>query len=334
MRTQGKNVIPDQFGGRSTLTADGYVDVTPTTSPGGKLTGISTTPQTLSPFPVPPTPTAQRTLPTGQFGQPMYTNPVYSYQTAEDGTPLETLNENLPYQTDGPFAKPIPTYTTIPQETATDPTSPISNQSITLGRNLSNQPPTATPPIVPQDQEYKVPFTAGDALQAVGVGSKFFQALSPIEVEPTYANTAPISQQSYDPRGNLGQNQRNFQNALNSIQGGSLNTRRSVANSILGQRLNADSQVLDRYQQMNVGARTQFEERLGARQRENIGYATYANDLNARNRAARANNLDAAFDSLSYFGAGLNEKRQAQDVINIYRKLFPSIGNNVLSAIQ
>jgi hypothetical protein len=314
MRTQNKNVIPDQFGGRSNLGPNGYTNVTPVTSPGGKL--LSTSAEKYS-FPT-----------TGAFSNPLKPLPIVRNGQAGQ---LVTMPDGTSRLVKGDaYGQPYPANTKFPL-----PSEMTSLRTAAgFGETGLPIPPSTTPPTTLQDQGYKVPFTAGDALQAVGVGSKFFQALSPVEVEPTYANTAPISQQSYDPRGNLGQNQRNFQNALNSVQAGSLNTRRSIANSILGQRLNADSQVLDKYQQMNVGARTQFEERIGARQRENIGYATYANDLNARNRAARANNLDAAFDSLSYFGAGLNDKRQAQDMINIYRKLFPAIGNNVLSSIN
>lgn len=180
---------------------------------------------------------------------------------------------------------------------------------------------------------YKVPFTGGDALQAISVGSKFFQALSPVEVEPTRSNTAPINQEVYDPRASLYQNQRNYRNALNSLQAGSINTRRAVGQQLNAQRINADSQVLDRYNQMNKQARTQFEERLAARQRENIGYANYAADLNARNRAARANNLDTAFNSLGYFGQGLNQKRQAADALKLYKDIFPSVSQRILDSL-
>ena len=190
---------------------------------------------------------------------------------------------------------------------------------------------TTTPP--PNADQYRTPFTAGDALQGIGAFSKFAQALSGVEQEPTRANTAPITKQVYDPRAPLYQNQRNFSNALNSIQAGSLNTRRAVASQLFANKLNSDSSILDRYSQMNLGARTQYEQRLADRQRENIGYANYASDLNARNRAARTNNLDVAFDTLSNFGASLNQKKQAADMINIYRKLFPSIEKNILSAL-
>lgn len=180
---------------------------------------------------------------------------------------------------------------------------------------------------------YRVPFTAGDALQAVAVGSKFASALQPVEVEPTRANTAPITKQSYDPRSALYQNQRSYRNALNSIQAGSLNTRRAIASNLLASKLNSDSTIRQAYDERNIGENVRYQERLGQRQRENISYANYAADLNARNRAARTNNLDTAFNSLGYFGQGLNRKKQSQDAINIYSNLFPSVGDRVLSSL-
>lgn len=233
------------------------------------------------------------------------------------------------------FIKTDPYGNAYPADTKFPLPSEMTSLREAAGFNAQGQPvpPTATPPIDNANQDYNVPFTAGDALQAVAVGSKFFQALSPVEVEPTRSNTAPISRETYDPRSSLYQNQRNFQNSVNSLQAGSLNTRRAIANQALSSKLNADSQVLDRYNQMNVAAGTQYEQRLGQRQAENIGYANYASDLNARNRAARANNLDVAFNSLGYFGQGLNQKKQAKDALNVYKQLFPNVSKNVLDSL-
>lgn len=164
---------------------------------------------------------------------------------------------------------------------------------------------------------------ASDILQAIATGSKFF-GIKP-EKERAYYDTTPITQEVYDPRAALAQNQQSYQSAVNSIDSPSENLRRAMSSQLFSQRLNTDSNVYSTYDRMNQGARTQFQERVSNQNRYNIGQQTYTDDINARNRGQYRTNLDAAFQSVGEFGKTLGDRETAYDVLRMYKEMYPDV---------
>lgn len=194
--------------------------------------------------------------------------------------------------------------------------------------SLTNPPSSANQPI-----NQKSPYgpAMGDLLQLIDLGSKFGQLIGGPEKERQYADTTPVTKQSFDVRPALYQNQRNFQNQVSGLDTPSITLRRALQNQMYAQKLNADSQVLSQYQQMNNQAATQFEDRLSNRQRSNIGLAMQANDLNARNRGQYANTVQNAFTSLGNYGEAVNQQQTAFDALKVLKAVYPDVYDRIMS---
>lgn len=177
-------------------------------------------------------------------------------------------------------------------------------------------------------------FTLGDALQGVEVGSKFFNLLEGPETEPQILNTTPITKVGYDPRTALMQNQRNYQNMLNSVGTSSMSTRRALANSMLANKLNVDNQVLTDYQNMNNQALVNYENRLSNQRQQNIASEFNTNNLNAANRGAYDQAQQNAFTSLGNFGEALNRKQRSQDMIMLLKHRYPDIYDSFMKDVN
>lgn len=176
--------------------------------------------------------------------------------------------------------------------------------------------------------------TVGDIFQGVEVGSKFLQLLGGPEVEKPYLDRTQITKQAFDPRQAMYQNQANFQAQSNNLQTSSAPLRRALQNSLYAKKLDADSQVLTQYQQLNNQATTQYQDRLSNRQRYNNQQMNYTDDINARNRGQFMNVTQNAFTSLGNFGEALNTKRQNYDALNILRVMYPDVYGRITNAIR
>lgn len=177
-------------------------------------------------------------------------------------------------------------------------------------------------------------FTVGDGLQAVEVLSKFAQLKGGPEKERPYYDNTNITKENFDPANALYQSQRNFQLGKNTLQNASINQNRSFTNNLYVGKLNQDSDIISKYNQMNQAATTQQEQRQADQRRYNIGQTTYTNDLNARNRGAYKNAIDTAFTSLGNFGQGLNDKKQGTDALNILRASYPEVYARIMKGIH
>jgi len=181
---------------------------------------------------------------------------------------------------------------------------------------------------------YRTPFTAGDALQGIEVASKFAGLVGGYDKENVNLDNTNITKNSYDVAPQLYQSQRNMRNNLNSLDTSNINLRRSLYNQTYADKLNADSNTLAKYQDMNNQAQTQYEARLSDRRRYNVGQQNYTNDLNARNKGQYNTLMDNAFTSLGNFGEGLNQKVYANDTMNIYNELYPKVAGRVTNALN
>ena len=182
--------------------------------------------------------------------------------------------------------------------------------------------------------QYEVPVTVGDALQAVEVGSKFAQLIGGPEQERANLDNTYLTRQSFDVAPQLYQSQRNLSNQLNSVDTGNINLRRAIFNNAYANKLNNDSRIVEQYQNMNNAAATQYEDRVSNQRRFNVGQQNYTNDINARNRGQFDTLLDNAFTSLGNFGEGLNQKVYANDTMRLYEELYPQISKRVTNALS
>jgi len=180
----------------------------------------------------------------------------------------------------------------------------------------------------------KVPFTFGDGLQTVSALSKFAQLAGGAEKERTYVNESPITKQTYDPTNALFQNQRAFRTASDSVSNAnSLNVQRALKSNLYSQNLGQQNNIQTQYEQLNQNAGTQYEERVAGRRRENIQYATYADNVNAANRGAYKNSVQNAFDSLGNLGQNFNQKRFASDAINLLGEAYKDVSPRFLKIL-
>jgi hypothetical protein len=175
--------------------------------------------------------------------------------------------------------------------------------------------------------------TVGDVFQAIEVGSKFGQLVGGPEKETPHLDRSQISKQAYDPRPVLQRNQANFQAQSNALQTSSPNLRRALQNSLYAKKLEADSGVLSKYQEMNNQATTQYEDRISNRARYNNQVMTLTDDMNARNRGQFMNASQNAMTSLGNFGEALNRKKQNYDALNILRTIYPDVYGRIGSII-
>jgi hypothetical protein len=163
----------------------------------------------------------------------------------------------------------------------------------------------------------------GDILQAATVASKFFGLRDKPQI--TYLDNTPISQEVYDPRAALFQNQQSYQGRINALDTPSENLRRGLANQMLSTKYSTDSQVATQYDNMNERARTNYEQRLSQRAQYNNQQSAYADDIRQRDRAQYRNNIDTAMQSVGEFGKSLGDKETAYDVLRMYREIYPDV---------
>jgi len=275
--------------------------------------------------------------------------PVRSYTTPQDPTtlnrevlaPLNSLgNTKLVPNQVGQNGNPIDYSTMAPgsmnaswYDRVNNPVDPNSliPESMRGGKVGAASPPQET---TSAPAAYRTPFTAGDALQGIEVASKFAGLVGGYDKENVNLDNTNITKNSYDVAPQLYQSQRNMRNNLNSLDTSNINLRRSLYNQTYADKLNADSNTLAKYQDMNNQAQTQYEARLSDRRRYNVGQQNYTNDLNARNKGQYNTLMDNAFTSLGNFGEGLNQKVYANDTMNIYNELYPKVAGRVTNALN
>lgn len=215
------------------------------------------------------------------------------------------------------------------------PTPPTSVASMTE-RTLPPAPGTVTSAGIeaasPKGDAIKNIWTAGDALQALEVASKFGQLIGGPDKEMPNFDTTRITKETFDPTNALYQTNRTFQNALNTIDAPSINLRRNIANSLYAQRLGQDNNTRSEYNRMNQSANTAYEQRASYQRRYNIGQTNYTEDLNQRNLDTYRNAVQNAFTSLGNFGEGMNQKRQGTDALNILKKSYPQVYQRIMEA--
>lgn len=257
-------------------------------------------------------------VPDSEFDPNMYKRDPMTYLDY----PMETIpymkEQGVPYKSDG--LNPVE--------------SMYPNQVPKLGSDPRNTIPTSIDPSNPTApvSGYRDGFTTGDYMQIAAALSRAgnFQKA---EMETPNLDLTNITKNAYDVNPVLGQNNRNYQNALNNTTASSPNLRRAIANQLYGQKLNQDSNSLEQYQQMNNQAATQYEDRLSNQRRFNAQQTGYTQDINARNRGAGMNARQAAFDQLGTVGIMLNKRKESQAYINALKVRYPDISDSVLKDI-
>lgn len=250
-------------------------------------------------------------------------------------------------------SKRYPNEVTLPNGSVVDysqldgPTAPrtmtMNERAIMIDPSLRNRPnevmtspDTRTPfaKAARSNIDYQTPLTVGDTLQGIEVGQKFSALRNGVERQRTYADTTPLSRQAYDVAPQLNQNQRNLSNQVAGFDTNSVNLRRALFNNAYANKVNADSQVINQYQQMNNQAQVDYENRLSNQRRYNNSQQVYTDNVNAANRGQYTTLTDNAFTSLGNFGEQLNKKVYANDSLRLYKEIYPDVANRSLEALS
>jgi hypothetical protein len=174
-------------------------------------------------------------------------------------------------------------------------------------------------------------WTVGDYLNAATVLGRFGQLIGGPEVEKPIYDMTQISRANYDPASQLYQANRQTSAMLNRADVPSINARTALANNMLGQRLNQESQIRSQYDTMNRQALLDYENRVATQRRYNIAQDLATNQMNAQNRAAYKEAIDNAMTSLGGFGTALNQKQQGTDVLNILKTMYPDVYRRIMN---
>ena len=296
MKVKGKNIV-DSIGGMSSVSPDGnsYVNIDPVN---GKL------------------------LPSS-IGDPVNipNKPIY-IDTPDGPVDISGLESRDPRQE---TMRDRERRVMLPDGTQYNPSVDPMSADRTMNMNVpsSSLPNDAMPQ-----------FNIGDIMQGIEVGSKFFNIGQGAEKERQLLNTTPVTRTGYDVQPVLQQNQRNYQNAVNSIGTSSANTRRALGNSMYANKLNADNQVLTNYQNMNNEATVNYENRLSQQRQGNIASAFRTNDMNAANRGQYDQAQQNAFTSLGNFGQAMNRRKMSTDMLKLLKAQYPEVYNNVMGGIN
>lgn len=214
------------------------------------------------------------------------------------------------------------------------PLSPLPQAQPTVQSNTVPDIRSTTPTNTPRPTtDASINFTAGDYMQMTAMASRLVDAFRKPERERPNLDTTDITRQYFDPTAQLQQSQASFQNASNSLSTNSENTRRALANNLYAGKLQADSGILAKYDEMNQSAKAQYEDRKSNQSRFNAGQVNYTNDINAQNRAAAMNARAAAFDQIGYAGMMFNEKRQNEAYINALQQRYPELDMKIFEKV-
>lgn len=206
-----------------------------------------------------------------------------------------------------------------------------AEEPITTGLDAEgNKTLTPTP-----DTLYKTPWTVGDAFKGLELIGKGIGAFGKAEKEPQLLDNTQITQEVYDPTQALYGNQRNYSNYLAGIGAAApINLRRGLAGQALASKYSSDAGIKSQYQQMNQGARTQYQERVGNQRRFNVASMARTNEINAANRAAQDSVQQNFFTSLGQFGEDLNRKRYSADMINLFKNQAPDVFDSYIKNLM
>lgn len=176
-------------------------------------------------------------------------------------------------------------------------------------------------------------FTAGDVLQVGSLINSFARLRGGPEKEQANYDNSKITRNVYDVNNALQSNASSFANSSNNIDTSSPQLRRALQNQMLASKMKADNSALTQYDQMNQGARSEYENRVSNQQRYNVGQRTYTNDINARNKGAYDSAIQNAFGNLSNFGVGLNQRKQAYDALDLYGSTYKDVYSRILKTL-
>lgn len=250
--------------------------------------------------------------------------------------PLDMLNRKSVTGQHNWFTEPDGTVRDLAELSGTAPTtvnSPIQISRENKLPTLNTVDASKNPNDVSSDTSARDKMTLGDYLQFAEVGSKFFQTLRGPEVENQILDNTRITKNNYDVKPQLQQSQRSYQNAVNNIDSPSLNLRRALTNNLYAGKLNADSQVITQYDNMNKQSNSQYEQQLSNQRRYNIQSTQYTNNLNAANRGAYDSVVQNAYTSVGNLGEALNRRKTGQDALKVLSVRYPEVYKEMMAEI-
>lgn len=167
------------------------------------------------------------------------------------------------------------------------------------------------PGFYPEKKKSNIDISTGDAIQFGATGIKALAALLDTpEKQRAYLDTTPVSKQVYDPSRAFSENayatNAAYVNAGNSYSSAGVNASQQNINA---NAYRANANIASHYDQMNKQEATNYENRLGNKNRFNQQQLLNTDITNAQNRAAYTNNLYTALESVNNLGQGLNARK-------------------------
>lgn len=159
----------------------------------------------------------------------------------------------------------------------------------------------------------------GMALQMAALGGQGAMLLGGVDRQPLRLANSPINVQQFDPTQSLAAQDNAYsalrQQARNTTSRSSMmsNLQNMASNQARGQ-----ASIVDRYNQMNKQAQTQFEQRKAQREAQNLQRRYAVDQMRAQDEAAYRGGVNAFLGSISNLGqskVSQAENRRSTDMI-------------------
>lgn len=175
----------------------------------------------------------------------------------------------------------------------------------------------------------------GVGLQLAGLGMQGLSLLGGAEKQQLRLDNSQITRQQFDPRASLAAGQTAFnaarQQARNTTSRSAMmgNLQNLAANSARQQ-----AGIVDRYNNLNAQAQTQYETRLNQREAQNLQRRYAVDDINARNRAAYDNGVRAMGHSIGNLGQARVAQTENRKSVDYLLNTFPLIQEHFLAQLD
>lgn len=274
-----------------------------------------------------------------------YVNPLLNqYKVDENVNPLETFNENLPYDLNNPFAKAIPTFTNIPQDLATDNTQVVNAPSLSLNSEATPRTTPSLPSAVTKTETGGSGFNANSLaliLKGAGLAKSAADAFTPAEVErPILTDYSKADKQIYGTNVDYTQSRQDAMGASNLAS----NVNRSASSNFgqyQGRQANNFANLGDTF--ANIGMKENMDRNQIAQSRGQYE-AGKANDNANQMRQTRVNNQmnqanadyadEKLFSEFTDIGDSLNKFEETKKQIADNKQVQQSYANQAIALIN
>lgn len=175
----------------------------------------------------------------------------------------------------------------------------------------------------------------GVGLQLASLAGQAGMLAGKTEVQKLRQASSPITRQQFDPRSSLAAGQTAFNAARQQAR--NTTSRASMMGNLQNLASNAarqQSQITDRYNQMNAQAQTQYEARVGQREAQNLQRRYAVDQMNSQNRAAHRRGAGALLQSVNNLGQARVAQTENRKSVDLILQTFPMIREHFLAQMD